>query len=606
MLKNKKAFFTSFFIVASGIAFDLMTPAGVAGGVIYLLFVLSAAEFRSPNITFIFAAISTVLTTSGYFLSAETNLDLWTVHLNRGLSILSFWIVAIIVYYKKITSIGLQQKEGRLQAVLDGTLDGIISINEKGNIATFNKACENIFGYKVEEVLGRNVKMLMPEPYHNEHDDYLKSYRDTQDKKIIGLGREVEGQRKDGSTFPLDLSVNEIVAQGDKMFSGIVRDVSDRKAAEERLKQSLTDLQHSNAMSEEREGRLQAVLDGTVDGIITIDERGTIANYNKACVGIFGYQADEVIGQNVKVLMPEPYHGEHDGYLKSYRDTQDKKIIGIGREVQGQRKDGSTFPLDLSVSEIDVHGKKMFSGIVRDITERKEAENKLMHTLEDLQLSNEELEKFAYVASHDLKSPLRAIDNLSLWLDEDLGDALTGKNKEYMDTLRGRVTRMELLLDDLLDYSRASKSELNGVPITANLLIKEITELLNIPDGFVINIDESLNQCNVLKSPLDLIFSNLIGNAIKHHDKPEGNITISIVSKDQYYQFTVEDDGPGIDPRFHHKVFEIFQTLKPRDEVEGSGMGMALVKKLLYKHGGRITLDSDPGQGSRFNFTWPK
>lgn len=358
---------------------------------------------------------------------------------------------------------------------------------------------------------------------------------------------------------------------------------------------------------EEREQRLQAIMNTAADGIITITPLGKITSFNLAAEKVFGYTADEVIGKNIKYLMSEPHQAQHDSYLSNYLKTGKAKFLGTGtRELEARHKNGRTFPIDLGISEVNLGHERSFVGIIRDITIRKANEEELRRTLEDLTLSNEELEKFAYVASHDLKSPLRAIDNLSLWLDEDLGDALTGKNKEYMEKLRSRVFRMDQLLDDLLIYCRAGQSDKKSASIKADSLINEIIELLNIPDGFQVNVDESLKQCIVSKSPLNQIFRNLIGNAIKHHDKDEGMVNVFVKNNGAYYEFTVEDDGPGIDPQFHDKVFEMFQTLKPRDEVEGSGMGMALVRKLLYKHGGRIHLDSDIGKGTRVNFTWPK
>src|SRR5690606_6839830 len=151
------------------------------------------------------------------------------------------------------------------------------------------------------------------------------------------------------------------------------------------------------------EARIRGIMDHVVDGIIIINKQGIIESFNPACERIFGYTASEVIGKNVKVLMPEPYHSEHDQYLENYHNSKKPKIIGIGREVQGKRKDGTIFPLDLAVGEVHIKGKTLYSGIIRDITERKKAEEKLQNTTNALKRSNEELERFAYVASHDLK-----------------------------------------------------------------------------------------------------------------------------------------------------------------------------------------------------------
>ncbi len=491
------------------------------------------------------------------------------------------------------------EREGLLQAVLDNTVDGMITIEEDGTVITFNRASEKIFGYRPDEVIGQNVKMLMPEPFHSAHDGYLKAYCDTDEAKIIGIGREVEGQCKDGSTFPLDLSVSEVQRHGKRIFSGIVRDIAERKLGEERLRQSVAEIA-------EREGLLQVVLDNTVDGMITITDRGIVTSFNKACEKIFGYRADEVIGQNVNMLTPEPFHSAHDGYLKAYRDTGESRIIGIGREVEAKRKDGTIFPLDLSVSEVRRDGQRIFSGVMRDISERKSAEATLTRTLEDLRYSNDELEKFAYVASHDLQSPLRGIHNLANWLEEDLADQIDAKSRERLDLLKGRVVRMEHLLNDLLEFSRAGRDLDAGDQVEAPALVQDVVQLLNLPAGMSVVADSSLQGLELPRAPLGQVLQNLIGNAAKHHDKPTGQITIRARDIGTSYEIVVADDGPGIAERYHDKVFDMFQTLRPRDEVEGSGMGLALVKKIVHRFGGSVSLSSQEGKGSEFSFTWPK
>ncbi|MFT5442821.1 MAG: PAS domain S-box-containing protein, partial [Myxococcota bacterium] len=192
------------------------------------------------------------------------------------------------------------------------------------------------------------------------HDGYLTAYRSTGQKRIIGIGREVVGLRKDGSTFPMELSVGEASTGDRQLFAGVVRDITLRKETERELRDSLA--------------QMASVLEGAVDGIISIDQHGIIQSFNRASERTFGYQAQEVIGTNVRSLMPAPYAGEHDGYLRNFLTTGQKKIIGIGREVTGLRKDGSTFPMDLSVSEAHGNSSRWFTGIVRDLTAHHEAE----------------------------------------------------------------------------------------------------------------------------------------------------------------------------------------------------------------------------------------
>ncbi len=317
------------------------------------------------------------------------------------------------------------------------------------------------------------------------------------------------------------------------------------------------------------ECRLQAIFDTSVDGLITIDGNGIVENYNPACERLFGYTAKEVVGRNIRMLMPEPVRSSHDGYLKKYLETSEARIIGVGREVRAQRKDGTTFPMELAVAEMRDGDQLRFSGVIRDITERQEL-------LEGLRASNEELERFAYVASHDLKTPLRAIDNLSQWIEEDLSEQLDGETGEHMRLLRGRVRRMDRLLDDLLDYSRVGRKECEGTysVASASEIVDEVLLLLAPPAGFRIVSGTALSQTRVNRIPLQQVLFNLIGNATKHHDRAEGTVTVDVTVGAQMYEFRVADDGPGIDAAHHRRIFDMFQTLQPRDAVEGSGEGL--------------------------------
>ena len=259
-----------------------------------------------------------------------------------------------------------QKFRGRLVAGCGRTaVDGVILIDFVGNVLMFNPACEKLFAYRAEEVIGRNVKMLMPSHYRDAHDGYLENFHTTGEKKIIGIGREVIGQRKDGSIFPMDLSVGEAKQdEGSSIFVGIIHDLTERERVERVLRESAASL--------------RAVVDTAVDGEILIDAHGLIIKFNPACEKLFKYQSSEVTGRNVRMLMPAPYQAEHDGYIRNFIATGERKIIGIGREVVGQRKDGSTFPMDLSVGEAKQDGELIFVGIIHDLSDRKRTEAQLI------------------------------------------------------------------------------------------------------------------------------------------------------------------------------------------------------------------------------------
>jgi PAS domain S-box-containing protein len=249
------------------------------------------------------------------------------------------------------------------RAVVDTAVDAIVIINERGTISAFNPSAQKLFGYGMDDVLGQNVRMLMPQPNRDAHDSYLQNYLDTGVRKIIGSGREVEGLRKDGETFPLDLSIAEWFDGEKRQFTGIMRDITERKKTEEALRASVE--------------QYRAVVDTAVDAIVIIDELGQISAFNSAAEKLFGYGSESIIGKNVRSLMPEPNRGAHDSYLNNYRATGVKKIIGIGREVQGLRADGDIFSLDLSIAEWFDGEKRQFTGIMRDVSERKKAEEAL-------------------------------------------------------------------------------------------------------------------------------------------------------------------------------------------------------------------------------------
>lgn len=347
--------------------------------------------------------------------------------------------------------------------------------------------------------------------------------------------------------------------------------------------------------------RLEAVMEQMVDGLVTIDVDGVITSYNRACEKIFGYPAAEVVGQKVNILMPEEHARQHDQYLSNYHSTGKKKIIGIGRELEGRRKDGSTFPMDLSVAEVRLGRERLYSGIIRDMTERKEREQEMI-----LMRSNAELSQFAYIASHDLKAPLRGIQKLALWIAEDIGEALTPQAKEQFELLHKRVARLEAMLEDILRYSRVGRITEDPETISIGELLAQVASPVAMDGKFAVRYEGRMPVMTIHRTPLEQVFTNLIVNAVKHHDLGTGTLTLGVIPRGRYYEFYVQDDGPGIPPQFHEKVFQIFQTLQPRDKKEGVGLGMAIVKKLVEWQGGRVWIESPVagGRGTAFHFLW--
>lgn len=367
------------------------------------------------------------------------------------------------------------------------------------------------------------------------------------------------------------------------------------------------------AQLQRSEAMLSSVVEHTLDGLITINAEGIVETYNPACERIFGYKAAEVLGQNIRMLMPEPHQGQHDGYLRHYMETGEKKIIGTaGRELTAKRKDGSLCPIDLSISAFRLGDQQFFSGIIRDITGRKEAEKQLLQYTRALERSNQDLDEFAHIASHDLKEPLRGVQTLATFLKEDYGDKLDEKGVERLNRMTALVQRMEQLITSLLYFSQLGYSQMAVQETDPNALIADIRLMM---DSFLkkkhagIFVPEPLPVVTCDKVRVAEVFRNLITNAVKYNDKPEKIVEIGFIkgmdaphgrARDIFY---VRDNGTGIAPEHHEDIFRMFRRLPSAMDEEGSGAGLTFVKKIIERSGGRIWLESTPGQGTTFYFT---
>jgi len=279
------------------------------------------------------------------------------------------------------------------------------------------------------------------------------------------------------------------------------------------------------------------------------------------------------------------------GLLLDYINTQRQELLSKAIALDEKAK-------------VEILNEKLIRANASATYATKEAET----LARDLQRSNQDLEEFAYVASHDLKAPLRGIDNLAGWIEEDLKEVMQGEAKENMGLLRGRIKRLESLLDDLLAYSRAGKMKGDHEIVNSKLLAIDVASLFNSPNlDLKIKVDDTLPTFTTQKTPLEQVFRNLINNAIKHHDRKSISIEITAKQNGEFISFSVKDDGPGIAPEYHERIFEMFKTLKPRDEIEGSGMGLTIIKKLLDAQGGKIRVESQIGKrGTNFIFDWKK
>ena len=413
-----------------------------------------------------------------------------------------------------------------------------------------------------------------------------------------------------GDGHRLLLQLTPLSAPGDA-FRRLNRELAELRRRQRALAQDkarLEELVAEHARRLDRHQRLQGILLETVDeAIVAIDEDGTIRTFNRAAQEIFGYRPEEVIGRNVACLVDEDHAPHHDAYIRRYLESGEARLIGKGLvEVTARTRDGRRVPVELTLAEAEGEDGRLFVAAMRDISERKRQEALMAQHVAALEKANQELTQFAYVASHDLKAPLRAISNLAEWIEEDLEGRLEAEQRHQFDLLRRRVKRMEALIEGLLQYSRVGRSEGRREPVAVGELLAEVVESLDPPAGFAVRWGD-MPTVHADRLRLFQVFSNLIGNAVKyHHDPAHAHVEIHAEDLGDQVRFTVADDGPGIDPRFHDKVFQIFQTLQARDTFESTGIGLALVKKIVEGEGGTIELQSREGAGARFRFTWPK
>lgn len=396
-----------------------------------------------------------------------------------------------------------------------------------------------------------------------------------------------------------------VEAQQSWRLVGLIWDITERK-------QTMASLRAS-------ESRFRAVFEQAAVGIARVGFDGRWIQVNQTLCDFLGYTETELLQLTVEaVTMPEDIDKERDsqerlikGERESYR-IEKRYRHRDGHSVWGmvtvsKECDGDDNPVCFIVVIENIQARKNIEGELHQRAQEMTMMNLMLtQTTTMLDKRNSELDQFAYVASHDLKAPLRAIANLSEWIEEDLSGTLPEENERQLQLMRSRVFRMERLIDGLLAYSRVGRRDRLVETVNVRQMIDEVIDSIAPPSDFQFSIPEKLPIFETQPTALRQVFANLISNAIKHHDRKDGHITITVADRGAAYEFSVSDDGPGIDPRYHNKVFVIFQTLKARDEVESTGIGLAIVKKIVEAEGGTIELESSSGEGAVFRFMWPK
>jgi len=467
-----------------------------------------------------------------------------------------------------------------IERLIQTTQDAVISIDRHGCVLMFNASAERIFGYTREEVVGQKVNMLMAEPYATDHDGYIIRYEQTGEKHAIGRIRTVEGRRKNGEVFPLELSVTQVGSGNEEVYyAAFLRDIS-----------------------EIRRGRawLNSLIETTQDAVLSIDRQGRIVLFNPAAERIFGYSREAVAGQKVNMLMAEPYAREHDDYIDRYEKTGEARAIGRIRTVTARRKNGELFPIELSVAKIEEDRNVQYGAFIRDVSEKTRLQAQLVE--------NERLVAIGTTAAkigHELANPLNGMSLTIQLLEQRLNKQSSPVEVQITSTvnrLRNEVSRLNTLLEQFRSLSRRDKFDFQRTTLGA--LISEALEF-EMPRYAELGIQvecsfsQNLPTLTVDVDKMKQVVLNLTKNAVESM-LGGGKISITGSASESEIVLEISDTGSGIPAGID--VFEPFLTTKP----QGTGIGLSIVQQIVNGHQGSITYRSEHEKGTTFTIRLPQ
>jgi PAS domain S-box-containing protein len=488
----------------------------------------------------------------------------------------------------------LAQMEGRYRALLEAAPDAMVVVNQGGLIVLVNVQAETQFGYRRDELLGQRVTNIIPEGFAERLiADDLRSAADALAQQI-GTGIELTALRKDGTEFPIEIMLSPLESAEGILVTAAIRNITVRKAAEKHLAQM--------------EARYRGLLEAAPDAMVVVNRDGVIVLLNAQTETQFGYRRDELLGQRVTNIIPEGFAERLIADdLRSAADALAQQI-GTGIELTALRKDGSEFPIEIMLSPLKSAEGVLVTAAIRDISVRTAAEKELANKIAELNRSNLELGQFAYIASHDLQEPLRMVASYTQLLSRRYKGKLDADADEFIAFAVDGASRMQRLIQDLLALSRVGTKGKELIDTSSEDALRQALRNLQaaIAESGAVVRHDPLPDVLADEGQLVALFQNLVGNAIKYQSAGIPLVTVSAVrDAERKWLFSIQDNGLGIESKYFDVIFGMFQRLHRRDEFAGTGIGLAICKKIVERHGGVISVESEPGRGSTFRFTLP-
>jgi len=483
------------------------------------------------------------------------------------------------------------ESDARYRGLLEAAPDAMVVVNAAGEIVLLNVQAEHRFGYRRDELVGQKITTVIPEGFAERlRADGTRSAAEALAQQI-GTGIELSALRKDGSAFPIEIMLSPLDSEDGILVTAAIRDITVRKAAEQNLVQM--------------ESRYRGLLEAAPDAMVVVDEAGRIALVNVQAEKQFGYRRDELLGQKVTNIIPQGFAERLVADAQRSDEDALAQQIGTGLELTALRKDGSEFPIEIMLSPLTNTEEVLVTAAIRDISTRKHAEILLQLKIAELSRSNEELANFADIASHDLQEPLRMVSSYTQLLARRYKGKLDSDADEFIGFAVDGATRMQRLIQDLLVYSRVGTKGKELLDTSSERALEFALRNLGgvISDSGACVTHDPLPDVRADDIQLIQLFQNLVANAIKYQKPGVPSVHVSASkAADHTWMFSVQDNGIGIEPQYFDRIFGMFQRLHKREEFSGTGIGLAICKKIVERHGGTLSVDSQVNQGSTFRF----